>query len=153
MKISSTIAVLNDGKILLGKRRDTGKFTLPGGGMEKNETPEECAKRELWEESGIKAERLTHIVSWKIWDGNRNLVRIIHGYKLIYDGPTTVKLDPDQEVKKWQWISFRYGNLPFEVETNLAYKNNKLLQELGVQKTYYIKSEPRLYVNVIKERY
>lgn len=145
MKNSSTIAVLRDGKILLGRRRDTGKFTLPGGGKEGFETDEECAKRELFEESGIIAYKLDHIVSWRVWDKNRN-PHMVHGYCLIFDGPTTVKYDPDKEVSKWQWVDCRYNGLPFDIENNLAYKNNKLLQALSVQKSFYIKSEPFLYV-------
>lgn len=148
MRQSSTIAVLNDGKILLGKRRDTGKLTLPGGGMESNELPEQTALRELWEETGIKANKLSHIISWKIWNKSRNLERVIHGYKLIYSGPTEVKNDPDRECSRWRWVDYRYG-LSKEIEDNLCFPKNFLLQELGIQESIYIKSEPRLYVNVV----
>ena len=46
--------------ILVMKRKKNGYAysVLPGGGIEKGETPEECCKRELMEEFGIEIEPL-----------------------------------------------------------------------------------------------
>jgi len=44
----------NTKKILLVKHRKNGKWTQPGGHIENDETPEECALRESYEETGIK---------------------------------------------------------------------------------------------------
>jgi cytidyltransferase-like protein len=40
-------------QVLLGRRQDNGKWDLPGGFLEKGETLEECALRELKEEFGL----------------------------------------------------------------------------------------------------
>jgi len=54
--MGTTIYAERGGMILLLKRAagaGTGSWYLPGGGLEPGETPEECALRELREESGL----------------------------------------------------------------------------------------------------
>lgn len=48
--------VISDGKLLLTKMRSTGKYWLPGGGVDLGETLERAVKREIWEECGIDVE-------------------------------------------------------------------------------------------------
>ena len=51
--------LLHDGKrILLQKRRDNGKWSLHGGCIEVGEKPEDTAARELFEETGLAAQKL-----------------------------------------------------------------------------------------------
>lgn len=45
--------VLHDGKVLLLKSPESGKWMQPGGGIDKGETVEEALQREMLEESGI----------------------------------------------------------------------------------------------------
>ena len=45
-------------KILLIKHKKNGKWTQPGGHMEGNETPEEAALREVYEETGLRVRLL-----------------------------------------------------------------------------------------------
>ncbi len=45
-------------KILLIMHKKNQKWTQPGGHIEDNETPEECALREAYEETGIKVKLL-----------------------------------------------------------------------------------------------
>ena len=53
----AVILIREDGKILVGKRKNTsagdGYWGLPGGRIDRWETPEETAKRETFEESDI----------------------------------------------------------------------------------------------------
>ena len=54
-------AINEKGELLLEKRADDLTWSLPGGSMELGETPEESAKREFFEETGLIAEDLTLI--------------------------------------------------------------------------------------------
>lgn len=62
-----------DGTFLLMQREFAkhlgGKWELTAGGSAlKGESPEECAKRELWEETGIEAAELTELNRLAIYD-------------------------------------------------------------------------------------
>lgn len=138
-QVSSVAVVRNGGEILMGKRRDSGRWTLPGGGMEDGEYPEEAGLRELQEEAGIKTNKLAHLTSKNVLceDGK---IRKIHAFKTFYDGPTTMVGDPDQEVQRWQWIDFRDG-LPDDVIAKLHSPKNVVLQAMGLQKAMLLKED------------
>ncbi len=59
--------ILKDGKVLVEKRKmdkkvDPGQIIIPGGHIEKGETPLEACKRELKEELGIECKRIDFVV-------------------------------------------------------------------------------------------
>ena len=54
---SASVAVLRDGRVLLAKRGiepRKGRYVLPGGFVEFDETPYEAARREMREETGLE---------------------------------------------------------------------------------------------------
>ncbi|RCS23202.1 NUDIX domain-containing protein [Phyllobacterium salinisoli] len=56
----------SDGRFLLverGREPWKGWLAFPGGRIEAGETPEEAARRELMEETGLMAEKLSHFVT------------------------------------------------------------------------------------------
>jgi 8-oxo-dGTP pyrophosphatase MutT (NUDIX family) len=63
--MSGIIAVVldDDGRLLLGRRADTGHWALISGILDPGEQPADCAIRECWEETGVhvKVERLTSV--------------------------------------------------------------------------------------------
>ncbi|GAB3817480.1 NUDIX domain-containing protein [Micromonospora zhanjiangensis] len=54
-------AVLTDdaGRVLMIRRSDNGHWALPAGAMELGESITDCAGREVWEETGLRATALT----------------------------------------------------------------------------------------------
>ena len=53
------IIVENDNnEFLIVQRSDNGKFGIPAGSLEENETIEECILREVYEETGIRVKTL-----------------------------------------------------------------------------------------------
>ena len=52
------VFIYRDGKLLLQRRRDNGLWADHGGSLEPGETVEDTARRELWEETGLRAGKL-----------------------------------------------------------------------------------------------
>jgi 8-oxo-dGTP pyrophosphatase MutT (NUDIX family) len=57
LHIGTTVAIFYQGRVLLDHRRD-GKWGLIGGSMELGESLEECALREVLEETGLAVHQL-----------------------------------------------------------------------------------------------
>ncbi|MCI8433209.1 MAG: NUDIX domain-containing protein [Lachnospiraceae bacterium] len=59
LQCAASIIIENDaGEVLLGRRTDNHQWGYSGGSIELDETVEECAKRELFEEMGLVADEL-----------------------------------------------------------------------------------------------
>jgi 8-oxo-dGTP pyrophosphatase MutT (NUDIX family) len=59
MTIHATLCfILHENKVLLLKKKPglfgAGKWNAPGGKLQPNETPEKCARREVYEETGLE---------------------------------------------------------------------------------------------------
>ena len=123
----ASVAVFDaHGRLLFGRRRDDGKWTLPGGHMEPGEAPEHAAKRELWEESGITTP-LTYIGCGSIDK------HIIHSYTTIAENqvPTNIH-DPDEETDLLIWVDIADGKLPPAIAVNLHSPKNVTLAILNL---------------------
>lgn len=71
IRMGVRVLMTRDGKVWLVRHTYQGGWFLPGGGLNKNETLDEAAHREAWEETGAKLGTLTmmgaysNFVEWK----------------------------------------------------------------------------------------
>ncbi|MDA7828585.1 RNA pyrophosphohydrolase [Gammaproteobacteria bacterium] len=61
------IIVNNYGKVLICKRKNSNQWQFPQGGIDKGESPIEAAKREIFEEVGIKSSQIRVLGKIKDW--------------------------------------------------------------------------------------
>lgn len=145
MKQVSTVAIFHKNNILMGVRRDVGKWTMPGGHLNAGETPLEGAVREVKEEAGLKLdpEGLRHLGTEHIKkpDGTEML---IHGFEMRLHTAMTPDhtKDPDKEVFGWNWVPVQGKSLPESVKKNLHVpaKDNVLIHLLGFEKKLHEKT-------------
>ncbi len=107
-KVGVAVIVVKDSRVLLGKRMNShgsGTWQFPGGHLEYGEPIEDCAKRELFEETGLtirnirsgpytndffKAEQKHYIKLFVIAD---------------YDSGVLAVKEP-KKCEKWEWFSW-----------------------------------------------
>jgi len=107
MKRVAAIAILNDHHLLMGRRRDTGKWTNPGGHLNEGEDPVAGAVREVQEETGLNLDpHLFRKLESRIVKKPGGEKIEIHGFRvdLRVKPSTTIVADPDEEVQRWQWV-------------------------------------------------
>jgi 8-oxo-dGTP pyrophosphatase MutT (NUDIX family) len=131
-----TIITNGQGSILLGKRRDTKKWTLCAGHIENQESPEEAAYREIYEETGLTAQYLTSIPF--------KAPAHLHFFSTFCTGTPHSGLDPDNEVEKWVWVDPRNG-IPSNIWDKLAGPEGEanILRQLFTTQLGLKKSEQR----------
>lgn len=107
-QIGIGVIVIKDQKVLVGKRRNThgdGAWGFPGGHLEFNETPEECAKRETLEETGIEITNVRHgpYTNDIFQEEEKHYITlfILADYK---SGDVSV-MEPEK-CEKWKWTSW-----------------------------------------------
>ena len=125
----SVVILFNDkGEILLEERSDDGSFDFPGGGIELNESGEEAAKRELFEETGLIAEELRlfnvytgEITKYVYFNGD-----VIYGVDLVYlcDRYSGSLIPQKEEVK-----SLRFYNIS-EMPSKMSIRNKQIIKDL-----------------------
>lgn len=127
-----SVAVFNkDGALLFGRRKDNGKWTLPGGHMEGDESELAGAQRELEEEAGFSDVDLVHLGS-EVITGFRGGKIEVHAFMTNLDGEASSVNDPDDEVEEWRWVDVDDG-LPAEIAGNLHSPKNVTLKLLDIK--------------------
>jgi 8-oxo-dGTP diphosphatase len=105
-RVGVGVFVFKDGMVLLGKRKGAhgaGDWAPPGGHLEFGESVEDCAKRELSEETGLKVLSVqTGAWSNDVIDGNKHYITL---FAVVDQFEGEPKLLEPQKCEEWQWFS------------------------------------------------
>ena len=98
--------LIEAGRVLLLKRASGrylgGQWDIPGGTVEQNESPEQAAKRECLEETGIAARTIMEISRQENWDTHgRPILFTTITFLLEAQGPVDVTISKEHEEYRW----------------------------------------------------
>lgn len=120
--------------LICHRNRGGGKdWCLPKGHVESNETLEETATREVFEETGLGCEVITKLgeINYSFRVGNTRIRKTVHHYLLKeVSGNLTADGDPTGEVLEVRWFSLDelVDVLAHENEKKMALKALELLR-------------------------
>lgn len=129
-KVGVGVIVIKDGKVLLGKRRNAhgeGDWSFPGGHLEFNESWEDCASRETFEETGIAIKNIRFGTATNDIFPAEEKHYITIFMLSDYDSGEVKVMEPEK-CEKWEW--FHWDQLPkplFIPIKNLLKKNFKFI--------------------------
>lgn len=98
--------VIKNGKVLLGQRKGahgSGSWAFPGGHLEFNESIEACAKREVFEETGlsVKNPRFATMTNDLFFQSGRHYVTLF----VVCDYETGIlQIKEPDKCEKWEWF-------------------------------------------------
>jgi 8-oxo-dGTP diphosphatase len=128
-KVGIGVMIMKDGKVLLGKRQGShgaGEYAWPGGHLEYMESFEQCAKREVKEETGLEIcnIRFLRLLNLKDYAPKHYIdVGLIVDWK---SGEPQI-CEPDK-IEQWDWYDIDHLPQPLfgTISTNIeAYKTGK----------------------------
>lgn len=111
-KVGIGVCVIKDGQILLGQRLNAhgdGTWCFPGGHLEFGESFEDCARREVAEESGLTIKKPIFVTCTNDIFVKENKHYITVYMKAAWQQGEPQVLEPNK-MAKWQW--FNWDNLP-----------------------------------------
>jgi len=89
--------VVHDGQVLLSRVTGIGVWTLPGGGIDHGEHPDDAVRRETFEETGLRlaSARLADVDSRHFTGHSPDGIREnFHGVRILYRGTVEERSDP-----------------------------------------------------------
>jgi 8-oxo-dGTP diphosphatase len=111
-KVGVGVCIVKDGLVLIGQRLNAhggGSWCFPGGHLEFGESWEECAAREVKEETGLSITNISfaRITNDIFEDENKHYVTIY--MRSDWTGGEPEVLEPEKMIK-WRWAN--WDNLP-----------------------------------------
>ena len=126
--------LMKDGKLLLGKRRNShgdGEWALIGGKLEHGESVTDCAHREIMEESGleIKNVRFANVIN-----STKYLPKHFVAIGMIADWKSgEPQIFPEERISEWGWFDLDALPDPMffdSLQVITAYRNGKSFVDL-----------------------
>lgn len=111
-KIGVGVIIKKDGKVLTGKRKNAhgnGGWSFPGGHLEMWESVEDCAKREVLEETGLVIENLKKVAFTNDMFPEEEKHYITLFVTADYKSGE-VELKEPEKCDGWKWVE--WNNLP-----------------------------------------
>ena len=110
--IGVAVIVVKDGKVLMGKRKNilgSGEWAFPGGHLEFHEKIEDCAKREVYEETGliVKNIRVTTFTNDIFVKEKKHYITL---FTIADYDSGKVELKEHDKCELWEW--FDWDNMP-----------------------------------------
>ncbi len=108
VRVGVAVILVRDGKVLLGKRKGShgqGMWGFPGGHVEYGETPEACAIREVYEETGltITSPRTGPYTNTIFTSSEKQYITLF----FIADAPSgEPQVCEPEKCEMWQWYSW-----------------------------------------------
>ncbi|AVH37983.1 NUDIX hydrolase [Pseudomonas monteilii] len=97
IKLRATIIYRKDGEVLFVRKRNA-KWNLPGGRVERDETPHEAAMREMAEETGLAFDELRYLTMYR----EDKVIHYLFEARKADDKPR-----PRNEIEACRWIKAR----------------------------------------------
>ncbi len=124
-RIGVGIVLRNNGQVLLGKRvgsSGSGNWGFPGGHLEYGEQVEECAARELLEETGLVAKSI-FVGPWTNDTMEKHYVTL---FAFVDEFEGELQLKEPNKCLGWEWFS--WDNLPEPLFTPIV----SLIKKVGL---------------------
>ena len=119
---TSIIPIFADGRIVLARRHDTGRWALPGGMVEWGEDIATTVRRELLEETGLELVRISRLVG--VYSKPDRDPRL-HSICVVVEAEVRGKIQIQDEQEISQVEAFNPSDLPL---VELSYDNDEQLK-------------------------
>ncbi|PWY81983.1 hypothetical protein BO70DRAFT_315497 [Aspergillus heteromorphus CBS 117.55] len=121
-RIGVGVFVLNpQGQFILGRRQGShgsGTWALPGGHLELNESFEECAAREVQEETGLEVKDIRFLTATNdiMKAEGKHYVTIFVGC-VLQDGSAEPMIMEPEKCSKWEWVTWEQTRSFFQEQS------------------------------------